>query len=83
MGTISLCVLGLPICEFLPVPARMHTGAPRTRMAIGFDLSGEMHLSHERKGARTWGKEQATHTGIDQSLTICIMYSCAYGKLGI
>ena len=30
MGTISLCVWGLPICEFLSVPARM-------RKAIGFE----------------------------------------------
>ena len=27
--------------------------------------------------------EPDTHTGIDQSLTVCIMYSCAYGKFGI
>ena len=66
MGTISLCIVGLPICEFLPIPAcmrmgspRMRTGSPRMRTAIGFDLWGEMHLSHEKKGARTWGKEHA------------------------
>ncbi len=47
MGTISLCVQGLPICKFLAVPARMRTGAPRMCTAIGFDLSGEMHLSHK------------------------------------
>ena len=62
MGTISLCVLGVPICELLAVPARMRSGAPRMRTGaprmhtvIGFDLSGEMRLSHERKGVRTWG----------------------------
>ena len=33
MGTISLCVLGLPVCELVAVPARMCTGAPRTHTA--------------------------------------------------
>jgi hypothetical protein len=37
MGTISLCVLGLPVCKFLAVPARMRMGTPRTRTGIGFD----------------------------------------------
>ena len=55
MRTISLCVLGLPVCEFVAVPARMRTGAPRMHTVIGF---GQMRLSHERKGVRTWGKEQ-------------------------
>ena len=64
MGTISLCVLGLPICEFLAVPARMHTRAPHMHTAIGFDLSGEMRLSHERKGVRTWGKEHVRIMGV-------------------
>jgi hypothetical protein len=37
MGTISLCVLGVPVCELLAVPARMRTGAPRMHTVIGFD----------------------------------------------
>ena len=37
MGTISLCVVGLLIYEFLPVPACMHMVAPQTRTAIGRD----------------------------------------------
>jgi hypothetical protein len=28
MGTISLCVLGLPVCELVAVPVRMRTGIP-------------------------------------------------------
>ena len=120
MGTISLCVRGLPVCKFLAVPARMRTGTPPMHNGIGFYLSGEISLSHERKvhihqkhpygdngspHMRTgtvknpvrvlWliedespyafgdSSEPDTHTGIDQSLTVCIMYSCAYGKLGI
>ena len=37
MGTISFCVMKLPICEFLPVPARLHSGSPQTSTAIGSD----------------------------------------------
>ena len=55
MGTDSFCVMSLPICEILAVPARLHTGSPEMRKGVGFDL----YPSHERKGARTWGKGHA------------------------
>jgi hypothetical protein len=126
MGTISLCVLGLPVCEFLAVPARMRTGAHRTHTAIGFDRCAWVRNRQEcAPGERSkWGciikygyndsppmhtgsfeipvrvlwligdkslyaygdssTEPATHTGIVQSLTVCIMLClCVYGKLGI
>ena len=37
MGTVSLCVLGLPVCELVAVPARMRTGAPRMHTMVSFD----------------------------------------------
>ncbi len=36
MGTISLCVLGLPICELVAVPARMRTTVIMTVYIRGF-----------------------------------------------
>ena len=78
MGTISLCVLGLPICEFLAVPACMHTGAPRTHTGIGFDLSGEMSLSHEQKGVRTWGMEHERIMAVPVCIWGLSKFSYAY-----
>ncbi len=30
--------MSLPICEFLAIPARLHTGSPHMRKGVGFDL---------------------------------------------
>ena len=55
----------------------MHTGTVKIPVCILW-LIGD-------KSPHAYGDstEPNTHTGIDQSLTVCIMYSCAYGKLGI
>ena len=37
MGTDSFCVMCLPICEILAIPARLRTGSPEMCTGIGND----------------------------------------------
>ena len=64
MGTDSFCVMCLPICEILAVPARLHTGSPEMRTGVGFDLytrvtngkeraPGERGMQVHKKSSRT------------------------------
>jgi hypothetical protein len=51
MGTDSFCVMCLPICEFLAVPARLHMGSPYMRMGVGFDLYTRVTNSRTERSA--------------------------------
>jgi hypothetical protein len=61
-----------------------HNGSPRMRTGM-FKIPVRVLwlIGHESLYAYGDSTDPATHTGIYQSLTVCIMYSCAYGKLGI
>ena len=62
MGTISLCVVGLPICEFLPVPAHMRTGSPQTSTAIGSDPHMQTFAYGDRISNFPYAHEHIMHT---------------------
>ncbi len=67
MRTISLCVRGLPICEFFWIPAHSHMGTPRMRMGTSFwcGIDASEILSWVTRELKNFGCKCA-HTGTHQ-----------------
>ena len=65
MGTDSFCVMCLPICEFLAIPARLRTGSPDMRTGVGNDPRMQTFAYGDRISNFPYAHEHIIHTVCD------------------
>ena len=62
MGTDSFCVMSLPICEILAIPARLRTGSPDMRTGIGNDPRMQTFAYGDQISNFPYAHEHIMHT---------------------
>ena len=62
MGTDSFCVMCLPICEILAIPARLRMGSPGMRTGIGNDPHMQTFAYGDRISNFPYAHDYIMHT---------------------